>query len=389
MHLTQKIPQNLSISSAVLAMRKKHEFYTPFGVGLKNRDFISEKYGYGFQNQERDDEMKGEGNSYDFGARIYDNRLSRWLSVDKFGNIYPNISGYVFALNAPIKVIDYGGFTPVGFEQLLKELTTSTQNLYNVEKIVGQSKSVQKMLMGIESAPSGGAPINIEFQTITSKVKDGALIPAPSNAILMVNTPRGYEMVSASNMGDVALENLKIMVSINNDDPSNPLYVANAMLDIPHELVHAKSFSDAIRDFANHQDKDKFLSAVESINANFGQADHDKMEKGLVPDYEEALDEIVNNSKTYETKLLYTSDDRLTVSYKNSLVDLTYQQFFSRTKGTIGRGSEVLEALEKFNGGNQWGAAMDNAATSRLGKFSWLVTLQRVSNTTTSKYDDE
>src|ERR1043165_2656899 len=39
-------------------------------------------YRYGFNGQEKDDEAKGEGNSYDFGARSYDPRLGRWLSVD-------------------------------------------------------------------------------------------------------------------------------------------------------------------------------------------------------------------------------------------------------------------------------------------------------------------
>jgi RHS repeat-associated protein len=39
-------------------------------------------YRFGFNGQEKDDEVKVEGNSLDFGARIYDSRLGRWLSLD-------------------------------------------------------------------------------------------------------------------------------------------------------------------------------------------------------------------------------------------------------------------------------------------------------------------
>lgn len=49
---------------------------------MPNRNFSDEGYRYGFQGQEKDDEIKGEGNSYDFGARMYDPRVGRCLSYD-------------------------------------------------------------------------------------------------------------------------------------------------------------------------------------------------------------------------------------------------------------------------------------------------------------------
>jgi RHS repeat-associated protein len=58
---------------------------------------------------EKDDEVKGSGNSYDFGSRLYDSRLGRWLSVDKAFFGYPNQSTYSFCINNPIKFIDANG----------------------------------------------------------------------------------------------------------------------------------------------------------------------------------------------------------------------------------------------------------------------------------------
>ena len=60
---------------------------------------------------EKDDEIKGEGNSYDFGARIYDPRIGRWLSRDAFEHLYVPISPYAFALNNPLIFIDPDGNT--------------------------------------------------------------------------------------------------------------------------------------------------------------------------------------------------------------------------------------------------------------------------------------
>jgi RHS repeat-associated protein len=49
---------------------------------------------------EKDDEVKGSGNSYDFGARMYDSRLGRWLSIDP--KMSAGESPYVSMGNTPI-----------------------------------------------------------------------------------------------------------------------------------------------------------------------------------------------------------------------------------------------------------------------------------------------
>lgn len=70
---------------------------------------ISEGYRFGFNGMEKDNEVKGIGNSLDFGARIYDSRLGKWLSTDPLQNKYPSLSPYDFVANSPIKFVDPDG----------------------------------------------------------------------------------------------------------------------------------------------------------------------------------------------------------------------------------------------------------------------------------------
>ncbi|CAN5453578.1 hypothetical protein BH10BAC2_BH10BAC2_33990 [soil metagenome] len=66
-------------------------------------------YRYGFNGKEKDSEVKGEGNSYDYGARIYDPRVCRWLAVDPKAKKYTNYSPYHFGFCNPIITIDPNG----------------------------------------------------------------------------------------------------------------------------------------------------------------------------------------------------------------------------------------------------------------------------------------
>jgi RHS repeat-associated protein len=69
-------------------------------------------YRYGFNGMEKDNEHNVEGGNYDFGARIYDSRLGRWLSLDPMMDIFPFESPYDYCLDNPILQIDLGGNQP-------------------------------------------------------------------------------------------------------------------------------------------------------------------------------------------------------------------------------------------------------------------------------------
>jgi RHS repeat-associated protein len=66
---------------------------------VPNRHGSSESYRYGFQGQEKDDEVKGEGNSLNYTYRMHDARVGRFFAVDPLFRKYAWNSPYSFSSN--------------------------------------------------------------------------------------------------------------------------------------------------------------------------------------------------------------------------------------------------------------------------------------------------
>jgi len=79
---------------------------------MPGRHANTSDYRYGFQGSEKDDEIKGEGNSYTTYFRAYDPRIGRWLSRDPIKTAWE--SPYAFSRNNPIVYNDPLGDCPDG-----------------------------------------------------------------------------------------------------------------------------------------------------------------------------------------------------------------------------------------------------------------------------------
>lgn len=84
--------------------------YYPGGMQMPGREYVAaNNYRFGFNGKENDNDVKGEGNQQDYGMRIYDPRLVRFLSVDPITKKYPELTTYQFASNTPIQAVDLDG----------------------------------------------------------------------------------------------------------------------------------------------------------------------------------------------------------------------------------------------------------------------------------------
>jgi|GEM_PF-2012448 len=83
--------------------------YSSFGAIQPGRSFNSKTYRYGFNGKEKDDGGEWGSTKYDYGLRIYNPGIGRFLSVDPLSGEYPWNSTYAFAENDVVRSIDLEG----------------------------------------------------------------------------------------------------------------------------------------------------------------------------------------------------------------------------------------------------------------------------------------
>ena len=108
----RKIPRPNSVGDSVRYYEPdvvNSKDYYPFGMVEPGRNFETKKYRYAFNDKEKDDELYGADDSYDYGERMYDPRLGRFLTTDPISVAYPSLSPYSYCANNPILFIDKEG----------------------------------------------------------------------------------------------------------------------------------------------------------------------------------------------------------------------------------------------------------------------------------------
>jgi RHS repeat-associated protein len=125
-----------------------------FGMLVPNRHGSSNSYRYGFQGQEKDDEIKGEGNSLNYTFRMHDPRVGRFFTKDPLEAEYPWYTPYQFSGNKVIEFVELEGLEespsksnsskkkePGFFEEsLLKAFNGWVDIFSTISKVTGNAK---------------------------------------------------------------------------------------------------------------------------------------------------------------------------------------------------------------------------------------------------------
>jgi RHS repeat-associated protein len=257
-----KIPFNFTADISMTS-----DYYS-YGIQMPGRSYQSSNYKYGFQGKEKDDELKGESNSYDFGARLYDPRVGRWLSTDPLEDKDPSRSTYCAMGNDPVNKIDPDGKEwtvtravdedgNVNFELTLT-VAVWNESGFNLDETrtwtdeeTGEGKT---HITKLEDAIKGGIEESYSGEYTTP---DGKRITWQTTVqIRTINSPEEREKrehliqiwdvndmyVPHQHSGEAELGGLDVYIFVNNNGQlmSHEMMIAKY---IPHELGHTANLN--------------------------------------------------------------------------------------------------------------------------------------------------
>jgi RHS repeat-associated protein len=193
---------------------------------LPKRHGAVDSYRYGFQGQEKDDEIKGEGNSVNYKYRMHDPRLGRFFAVDPLAWKYSYNSPYAFSEN---RVID--GYELEGLEVVVDNNGKPTGD-YKVQEGEGPTQ----MQESINNWAKENGYIEISWQDIVS-CNYGTYIDKNGN--VKDYTDKNDEGFTKSNINTGDL----LKVSLNKKiDPRNNINKAEGAKILPQETIFKGKF---------------------------------------------------------------------------------------------------------------------------------------------------
>jgi len=183
--------------------------YSPFGVELDGRTVSVEGYRFGYQGSEKDNEFKGEGNSYTTEFRQLDPRLGRWLSVDKLISKYPEYSPFSTFNNNPNYFTDVSGLEgepkegETRIENKLQQVYTGSgegkgwKSAMDVKNFQGSGNNVVFIRTGEEGA--------YEFQKI-------------ENVVISIGNPEEFGLGETSYSNQIGMGNSWLILTSDIED---------------------------------------------------------------------------------------------------------------------------------------------------------------------------
>lgn len=156
--------------------------YYPFGMIMPGRKYaFDDTYRYGFNGKEQDKETTGT-TTYDYGFRIYNPALGRFLSVDPLTKNYAALTPYQFASNNPVEGVDLDGLEYVSSKEVRIEVIRGRVKL----KIENMTTVVRNALTAYNNDSKNWAPNSIGVDFSVGSINLQSAMPKPQSADINV-----------------------------------------------------------------------------------------------------------------------------------------------------------------------------------------------------------
>jgi RHS repeat-associated protein len=276
-------------------------------MGMPGRKYSSGNgYRYGFNGKEKDKETNTD--AYDFGARIYDGRIGRWLNVDPLFKKFEKYSPYSFSINNPVVIIDYDGRDIIDFishvrrshEYAIASSVWTQSATFNatLARFANVNKNDDSRTLGY-SASGDLSTVKINFKPVETKSgADGDKFGFQGKTQIVAKDKKGKEVDLigyTGNWSDIDISSISVDVQFNsNTSFGQKLAVGN------HELlVHAEKNGELIKKLQDGKITfDQFQGEIKKIEANY---QHTEMTNGFNAKYNQANAELLQVIRTSPT----------------------------------------------------------------------------------------
>ena len=155
--------------------------YLPYGELLVDEHSSTEEMPYKFNGKEFDEET----GLYYYGARYMNPKTSLWYGVDPLAKKYPSVSGYVFCVDNPIRLIDPNGKAVKPEGDLAMSIIKNTlpkdtwqyitldKNGYIDRETMNQYKGDSENFMSLKTLVESPEDIKVSTLTQTNYVRNG------------------------------------------------------------------------------------------------------------------------------------------------------------------------------------------------------------------------
>ena len=228
---------------------------------MPGRKYNPQNYRYGFNGKENDRSGEwGLGLVQDYGFRLYNPGLGRFLSVDPLRAAFPSESSYLYAGNSPIQLIDLeGGFKWPGDKKMQKEWEQRYPNITTILKDVKRLMTESPRTMAALQKYSAGQ-LTLDIVKKDLEYGSGPII----EPVEMSNFPgfSGYMFYDRSNP-----KNSKIQLSMPKLDALEALLKSDA-----NNLEKLKGilpvYGTLIEEYTTYGDAQDGYSAIEDEYGN-------------------------------------------------------------------------------------------------------------------------